>query len=285
MSDLSKFPHLEQYIQNLKSIPRGKVEGNIASGDYWGFIMDAFRMGATPVTWGLWKEYVNESGLRSRDSENRVPLEDPGWGFPDNHPVVNVSWNDIMNPGCFADWVSTLAGFRLTLPTDAQWVYAKHGGTDSFFPWGRAFDLSKTWGSNKSNIVTTPQYLLDYPWKYLTKDLFGPSKTAAVDRTNRIFTNGYGLVDMCGNVSEWCYDLDDSYRTVSWEYGTDYSNHHYIITGLDEGCTRTVFVKEFRSVRSMSWDDDVSFDGGTLMSRPPDLRSSRLGFRLAAGPM
>ena len=172
--------------------------------------MSPFRMGATPVTWGVWNEYCKAESVQ-------MPSK-PDWGYPDDHPVVNVSWKDIMDPGGFCEWASGVAGFKLTLPTDAQFEYAARGGQDGLeYPWGNTFDRSKLWCSSEKMIDAL--------------------KTAAVDRTNRIYRNGYGLTDMSGNVWQWC---------------ADYYNQDYRPNGKDP---KDIKQKQttYRCVRGGSW--------------------------------
>lgn len=211
-----------------------------ASDDGWATFMSKpgthktiapFRVGATPVTWGIWKEYRQSffvSGKRST-----LP-DDPGWGYPDDHPVVNVSWEDIMNPGGFCEWASDVAGFNLTLPTDAQFEYAARGGKDGLnYPWGNDFDMEKLWCS----------IFLD------------AGKTAAVDRSNRIYRNDYGLTDMIGNVQQWCAD-----------YGNDAD-------------------RDYSLVRGGSWNksNPLSFRCAYRYLNYPDKRNITIGFRLSTG--
>ena len=210
MDKLSKYPHLMRYLQHLKPIPGGSFHFGVTPHDYesrhvdWLFASVAnlfggkrrpsispnelwdrktvaispFRIGETPVTWGIWKEYCKATSLRMPD--------DPGWGYPNDHPVVNISWDDIMKPGHFADWVTQVAGYKLTLPTDIQMEYAVRGGKDGqLFPWGSTFDAKYVWCSNS---------------------LGDAKQTAPVHRTNRIYRNSYGLTDVVGNVMHWVAD-------------------------------------------------------------------------------
>ena len=75
--------------------------------------LSAFRMAATPVTVAVWKEYCKATS---------TPLpKEPSWGFIDDHPVIYVSWNDIMGidgKGGFCAWATELAGIKLMLPTE-----------------------------------------------------------------------------------------------------------------------------------------------------------------------
>jgi formylglycine-generating enzyme required for sulfatase activity len=170
--------------------------------------------------------------------------EDPGWGYPDNHPVVNVSWDDIMDPGGFCEWASGVAGFKLTLPTEAQWEYAARGGVDGLeYPWGNDIDNSKLWCDYDVDV------------------------TVAVDRTNRIYRNGYGLTDMVGNAWQWC---------------ADYYNDDYRPTGKDPVDTEE---SDSRCVRGGSWlyNDPGNFRCANRSWSFPEDRYGIFGFRLSAG--
>ena len=249
MNQLSKYPHLNRYVSNLKSIPGGTYRFGFSKDQTRAaprITISSFRMGATPVTWGMWKEYCKAESVRSEYGPH-LP-EDSGWGYPDNHPVVNVSWEDIMYryPGGFCKWASGVAGFKLTLPTDAQWEYAARGGKDGLeYPWGNNFDKSKTWCGNDAD------------------------KTAAVDRTDRIYRNGYGLTDMVGNVWQWC---------------ADYYNGDYRPAGKDPVDTHK---SKYRCVRGTAWlNNDSGFGFLRCANRgmvDPDGSSYVNGFRLSAG--
>lgn len=250
MNQLLAYPHLRWYVSSLRSIPGGKYRFGASPADKKSgtpITMSPFRMGATPVTWGMWKEYRQSVSVPGK--EIKLP-SDPGWGYPDDHPVVNVSWEDIMNPSGFCEWASGLAGFKLTLPTQAQWEYAARGGKDGLeYPWGNDFDTSKLWCS---------------------KAKFGDAlKTAAVDRTNRIYRNGYGLTDMVGNV---------------WQLCADYYNDDYRPAGKDPVDTHK---SKYRCVLGGSWnsnDPDI-FRCALRSGHNPDIRLSSFGFRLSAGQM
>ena len=246
---LTEYPALTAYVESLRRIPAGTFQMGSSSGrddekPIHSVTLSAFRMGATPVTVAVWKEYCAAT-------EITLPKA-PDWGLLDDHPVVNVSWNDIMGPdgkGGFCAWASDIAGFRLTLPTEAQFEYAARGGRSGLeYPWGNTFDDSKVWSSVSSR----------------------RKGTAPVTRSSNIFRNGYGLTDVSGNVWQMCSDFYGPYSrgTQNDPVGPSSTSDHY------------------RCARGGSYDFSFHafFRCATREWSSPDSKSDNSGFRLVAGP-
>lgn len=101
------------------------------------------------------------------------------------HPVVHVSFNDAL---AYCAW----AGKRL--PTEAEWEYAARGGLEQCeFPWGNELEPA---GEHRMNVWQGA-----FPSENTRAD--GHLGTAVADAYN---PNGYGLLNMTGNVWEWCAD-------------------------------------------------------------------------------
>lgn len=103
----------------------------------------------------------------------------------DDHPVVHVAYGDAL---AYAQWAGK------ALPTEAEWEFAARGGLDSAeFAWG---DQLMPGGRSMANV-----WQGRFPWQNLLTD--GYERTSSV---GAFPPNGFGLLDMIGNVWEWTAD-------------------------------------------------------------------------------
>jgi len=179
-------------------------------------IEKAFYLGKFEVTRGQFRQFINDSGYRT-DAEKdgkggygwtgseykqstTYSWRDAGFKQDDDHPVVNVSWNDAV---AFCDWLSKKSGGKVRLPTEAQWEYAARGGKPGVFPWGNDPDDGAGWG-NALDQTAKAQFdsLNTFSWRD------GYVFTAP---TGRFKANAFGVHDMFGNVLEWTSSKVESY--------------------------------------------------------------------------
>jgi formylglycine-generating enzyme required for sulfatase activity len=160
-----------------------------------------------------------------------------------DHPVVLVRWDDAL---AYCEWLASMTGVAVRLPTEAEWEKAARGGLQGKpYPWGDAPDRTKA------------NYLVDAMQKFKHGTL--PVGTYE--------PNGYGLYDMVGNVWEW---VSDWYRADYYAISPDRNPQG---PGLGK----------FRTIRGGAWvDTDPTLLSCSRRHRvPPDTYSYSIGFRIA----
>jgi formylglycine-generating enzyme required for sulfatase activity len=176
-------------------------------------IASDFWMSAQEATVGQFRKFVEATGHKTdaessgRGGTGLLPEgrwgRDPEFtwkncGFPltDDHPVVNVSWNDAK---AFCEWLSAKEGKRYRLPTEAEWEYACRAGTKTLYSTGD--DAASLAGvanlADRSLLAQEPTMR----WSLNHDD--GHPYLAPVGSFK---PNAYGLYDMHGNALEWCGD-------------------------------------------------------------------------------
>lgn len=183
-----------------------------------------FYLGQHEVTVGQFRRFLQASGYRPESEadgtggygynpaydparsvrgdafEGRDPRyswRNPGFAQTDDHPVVNVSWNDAV---AMAKWLSEQEGARYRLPTEAEWEYAAHAGTRTRYHSGDApQSLLKV--ANVFDRDAARNWI-----KWTGQALDGEDGFAFTAPVGSFAPNAFGLYDMHGNVWEWCSD-------------------------------------------------------------------------------
>ena len=187
-------------------------------------IRRAFYMGQHEVTVGQFRRFLEASGYRpeseadgtggygynpsydpSRSArgdafEGRDPRyswRNPGFAQGDDHPVVNVTWNDAQ---ALSAWLSRTEGHRYRLPTEAEWEYACRAGTRTRYPHG----------DDPQGLVhaanTFDQSAAAHWPRWQQHALEGSDGHAFTAPVGSYPPNAFGLHDMLGNAWEWVSD-------------------------------------------------------------------------------
>ena len=156
--------------------------------------LSTFHISLYPITAVQFQAFLDDpegyadprwfEGLGADDNDRQ--MEEQYFKF-DNHPRETVNWYQAM---AFCRWLSSQMGggydlkkineWKVRLPTEFEWEKAARGTDGRIYPYEGDYDPSKA-NTNDTNI----------------------NQTSAVG----IFSNGaspYGVMDMSGNVWEWC---------------------------------------------------------------------------------
>jgi formylglycine-generating enzyme required for sulfatase activity len=102
----------------------------------------------------------------------------------EDHPVIYVTWHDAM---AYCNWLAEVTGKAYRLPSEAEWEKGARGTDGRIYPWGNQWDPKRCNSREGGRGDTSP--VGAYPQ--------GASP--------------YGLLDMAGNVWEWCHSLQKPY--------------------------------------------------------------------------
>jgi formylglycine-generating enzyme required for sulfatase activity len=175
-SVICRFPPLVNSIgMELKLLPAGaftmgEPPGDGAEKPQRVTLKKPFCMGVSEVTNAQWERVMGSPPSRSKAAD---------------HPVENVSWDDAVE---FCKRLSALpeerrAGRTYRLPTESEWEYACRAGTTTAYSFG---DDEAALG--------------DHGW-------FAENAGNGTHPVGMKQANPWGLVDMHGNVWEWCSGL------------------------------------------------------------------------------
>lgn len=167
---------------------------------------EAYQIAKYPITNGQYAKFVDAGGYKNEQwwtdagwearlkgwvwnsSKQEFEITNNPWTEPRywsdskwngaNQPVVGVSWYEAV---AFCLWLSDVTGEKIMLPTEAQWQYAAQGTDGRQYPWGNDWDKDKC-NSRES----------------------GHGKTTPVTQYEKVGKSPFGVVDMAGNVWEWC---------------------------------------------------------------------------------
>jgi sulfatase modifying factor 1 len=234
--------------------------------------LDAFWLDQTEVTVGMFRAFVEATEyVTTAEREGSGHPYKPGpreqewpsvagadWQHPrgpgseaqDDHPVVQVSWDDA---AAYCAWAGG------GLPTEAQWEKACRGTEARVYPWGNEFDERRLNFCDAQCRVTrwTADPTLDDGYAYTSPVGSYPEGASP-----------YGALDMAGNVWEW---------TADWYGDQYYANSPYENPqGPDTGGKRVQHGGAWYDAGRAGWLACTA-----RHAAPPQTRADDLGFRCA----
>jgi formylglycine-generating enzyme required for sulfatase activity len=248
-------------------IPAGKMDlgkGHIATafGVGQSFDVPTFLMAKYPITNAQFAKFINVGGYRNKQwwTEQGWKVKEEGqkfdkssadfkatgeaWTEPrlwknskwsaSEQPVVGVSWYEAI---AFCKWLSSVSGEKIILPTEQQWQRAAQGDDGRIYPWGNDWDAS-----NCNNYL----------------DRIGIFQSSTVQHYEGKGDSPFNVVDMAGNVWEWCLN---EYETGNTKF---------------DGSM-------WRGLRGGSWlnINTLSFRVDSRMGDYPNYENGAIGFRIA----
>ncbi|MBB13666.1 hypothetical protein CMK22_00275 [Candidatus Poribacteria bacterium] len=208
--------------------------------------LSAFYMDIHEVTVGQFKQFVRGSGYNYNRWDDIIK-----YSPTDDHPIVFVTWYDAM---AYSQW----AGKRL--PTEAEWEYAARGNLGGkLYPWG-------------DNVSRDNANYLNPDSKHKWYKQAAPVGSFAA--------NGFGLLDVAGNVWEWCLDSYDNRFYRKRILRKDPISARLNIEGLTENYAR---ITSNRILRGGSWHSAVgNMRVAYRYNSIPRANTSYVGFRCVA---
>lgn len=179
-------------------IPSGNVVIEYGEGrgeqTFW---VDEFYIAKYPVSNSQYEVFLqDENGYGNTDwwdysaaatawRRNHTKLEFMRLPNMEQHPRVNLTSFEAI---AFCRWLTEKTDYHISLPTEQQWQRSGQGNDRRKFPWGMKFDKRLCNTLESGNSFTTP----------VTKYPSGASP--------------FGVMDLSGNVWEWCL-ISDNYQS------------------------------------------------------------------------
>ena len=234
-----------------------------------------FYLSQYEVTVGQFRKFVNDTGYKTEaeadgkggwgyDESKSKFKQDPkftwknsGFTQTDDHPVVNMSWNDAKK---FCEWLCRKDGQTYGLPTEAQWEYACKAGTNTL--WSNGDDPESV---SKIGNIADGTLKAKIPWK---KSIDAKDGYVFTTPVGKFAANPFGLYDTHGNAFEWCEDIYDA-KLYTGRSGTTVDPQQS--TG-----------SEYRVLRGGSWFNVPLFTRSAFrVGYTPDNRDFGIGFRIS----
>lgn len=212
------------------------------------FDVPNFALAKYPITNAQFERFIADNGYTTQafwTAEGWKLKEKQGWKEPrywadskwnqPDCPVVGVSW---FEAAAFCLWLSRKTGDNIHLPTEQMWQRAAGGDEGLAYPWGNE------WDGERCNNSVSP---------------FSSDRTSPVTQYEGKGDSPFSIVDISGNVWEWC------------------------LTDYDTGNQDSKKSANRRVLRGGAWglDDTEGFRADFRVRLNPDYWNDFIGFRPA----
>jgi len=186
--------------------------------------VSSFFMGKIEVSWDEYLAFFKETGAQGKtadayldaaidDDIDAISGPTPPWGAPDqgwgkgSMPAITMTHHAAE---VYCEWLTKITGKTYRLPTEAEWEFAARGGSEGPYPFEgdpkrfvKQGLRNKLFGVDTAGINSYVAYVENSAARSI-----GPETK---------WENPFGLVNMLGNVAEFCSDwyAEDAYSQNS----------------------------------------------------------------------
>jgi formylglycine-generating enzyme required for sulfatase activity len=216
-------------------------------------------MGKVEVTWDEYESFYQQTRQEGRTDTREIygqqlmatdaitgatpPYGNPdqGWGKGQRPAITMTHYAATV----YCEWLSKVTGKKYRLPTEAEWEYACRAGTTTpYFFEGNPKKFTKNRFWNKLFGIDTS--------RINSFIIYAQNSEAKTQTPDQVRANPFGLVNMLGNVREFCLDW------YSADLYTNYPENVVDPKGPESGKEHVIRGGSFRSdaadVRSASRD-------------------------------
>ena len=245
-----------------------KPQHQLELPEYW--------IGKTPVTNAQFHPFVEGDGYRNpaywtatgwqwRETDGILKpryWNDAKWNG-DIYPVAGISWFEAI---AYCRWLSVQTGQAFRLPSEAEWEKAARGPDGLIWPWGSQWKAgccnSAEWWQQSKNQTASGSGVFAAVRRWLKTD--PPSVNGQTTPVGQFPAGAspYGVLDMSGNVWEWCatvwqkkypYEVDDEWQRsylggdeIRVLRGGSWYNRQEVVRGASRG---SYFFPRYRDSR------------------------------------
>ncbi|MFA6569009.1 MAG: formylglycine-generating enzyme family protein, partial [Victivallales bacterium] len=172
--------------------------------------------------------------------------------------------------------------YEYRIPVEAEWEYACRAGSETIYYWGDTFPDIGAQFANTRDLKSTRTL----NWQE-EKDMAPDDGYLVSAPAGSYKPNAFGLYDMTGNVSEWCWDWynPEAYREIP---AVNPVQSRPVVSTIEMTATsnrRYTIESTGKVTRGGSWGNTPSeCRSGARAATVPELKNTGIGFRIVLAP-